>query len=232
MLIFTACSSDKTEGIESKSSKSMQAEEQKDVTNNGEMDDSEFTFWAGSDDKTCIISIGDEEPKHSVMRIPSENEGRTVTEIHNEGFKNLSGFNTLIIPDTVTKIGYEAFLLCPDLETVEMGNGVNEIGDNVFLDCKKLKNVTLSNSITEIPMGLFQGCAIEKVVIPSGVQKINCNAFADCQNLKEVHIPETVKEIVHLNGPFEKSPNVTIYAPKGSFAEKYAVDEEIPFIAE
>lgn len=208
MLIFTACSADKTEGIEPNSSKSMQAEEQKDVTNNDEMDDSEFTFWAGSDDKTCTITIGDEEPKHNVMRIPGENEGRTVTEIESEGFSNLSGFNTLIIPDTVTKIGDKAFLLSPDLETVEMGNGVNEIGEDVFLDCKKLKNVTLSNSLKEIPMGLFQGCAIEKVVIPSGVQKINSNAFAVCQNLKEVHIPETVvaiKKYPRANLPFGKT---------------------------
>lgn len=231
MLLFSACTND-TANSDGNSSSTEQSEKSIVAGENKEMDVSEFDFYTNSDDKTCSILRGDEHPKHEIMKIPDEYDGRTVVEIESEGFKLVEGFNELIIPDTINKIGDNSFALCLDLETVEMGNGVEKLGLNAFIGCKKLKTVTLSNKLTEIPMGAFQQCAIETITIPSSVQSIKENAFAMCENLKEVHITESVKEIADTNGPFEYCPNITIYAPSGSYAEKYAKSKNIPFVAE
>lgn len=231
ILIFSSCTNDKAN-----SDNNLPVSDKSKVSNvtdeNKEMGASEFTFYPSSDGKTCSITRGDDQPKHEIMKIPEKNEGRTVVEIESEGFKLVEVFNTLIIPDTVKKIGATAFVFCPDLKTLEMGNGVEELGQDAFLGCKNLKTITLSNKLTEIPMGAFQNCAIETVNIPSSVQSIKENAFAICESLKEVHIPGSVKKIADTNGPFENSPNVTIYAPSGSYAEKYAKNNKIPFVAE
>lgn len=231
VLLFSACTNDTANsGVNSSSTK--QSEKSITTEKSKEMDISEFEFYTNSDNKTCSILRGDEEPKHEIMKIPDEYDGRTVVEIESIGFKLVGKFTKLIIPDTVKRIGGRAFPFCPDLEIVEMGNGVEELGTNAFLGCKKLKTVTLSNKLTKIPMGAFQQCAIETITIPSGVQSIKENAFALCESLKEVHITESVKEIADTNGPFEGCPNVTIYAPSGSYAEKYAKSKNIPFVAE
>ncbi len=231
MLLFSSCANNET-GSNVNSSSTEQSDKSKTSGENQVMDASEFTFYPSSDGKTCSIMRGDDQPKHEIMKIPEKNESRTVVEIESEGFKLVEVFNSLIIPDTVKKIGATAFAFCPDLKTLDMGNGVEQLGQNTFIGCKKLKTVTLSNKLTEIPMGAFQNCAIETVYIPSSVQSIKENAFAICESLKEVHIPSSVKKIADTNGPFEDSPNVTIYAPSGSYAEKYAKSKNIPFVAE
>ena len=233
-LFAVGCSSnsskDKNDGGNSSSTE--QSEKSITTEKSKEMDISEFDFYTDSDNKTCSILRGDEEPKHEIMKIPNEYDGHTVVEVYDEGFKLVGKVNKLVIPDTVKRIGSGAFEFCPDLETVEMGNGVEELGSDAFIGCKKLKTVTLSNKLTEMPMGAFQQCAIETITIPSSVQSIEENAFALCESLKEVHITESVKEIADTNGPFEGCPNVTIYAPSGSYAEKYAKSKNIPFVAE
>lgn len=231
ILMFSACTND-TADSNVNSSSTEQSEKSITAIKNEEMDISEFDFYTNSDGKTCSILRSDEQLKHEIMKIPDEYDGRTVVEIESEGFKLVEGFNELIIPDTINKIGDNSFAFCLDLETVDMGNGVEELGQNAFIGCEKLKTVTLSNKLTKIPMGAFQQCAIETIIIPSSVQNIEENAFALCENLKEVHITESVKEIADTNGPFERCPNVTIYAPKGSYAEKYTKQENIKFVAE
>ena len=72
---------------------------------------------------------------------------------------------------------------------------------------------------------------ITSVTIQSGVTKIGMSVFRGCYNLQIVTIPETVKNIgryafLHCSG------SLTIRAPEGSFAAKYAKKNNIPFVAE
>ena len=90
-------------------------------------------------------------------------------------------------------------------------------------------------------------------IIPAGVTRIDEEAFAWCDNLASVHIPNSVREIgpaafcdctglTTVNIPngvtnigeraFNGCPNLTIHAPVGSYAETYAKENNIPFVAE
>ena len=71
-----------------------------------------------------------------------------------------------------------------------------------------LKKVVLSANMTEIPRMVFERCeALESVWIPGGVSAIAVDAFRGCAKL-------------------------TIHAPAGSYAETYAKENNIPFVAE
>ena len=90
--------------------------------------------------------------------------------------------------------------------------------------------------ITEIGGQAFNNCdSLNSVVILDGILKILGEAFKNCANLTKIIIPESVIEIG--NSAFDNCPNLTIYAPKLSYAERYAkhhgirFKERIPFQA-
>lgn len=71
---------------------------------------------------------------------------------------------------------------------------------------------------------------IEKVELPEGLLSIEKYAFWNCGSLRYVSIPESVKTIGI--GAFKNCPNLTIHAPAGSYAETYAKERGVPFVAE
>lgn len=66
--------------------------------------------------------------------------------------------------------------------------------------------------------------------IPKGVSSIGDRAFVCCKALLEIHISDTVKEIGEY--AFWGCTDFCIYAPAGSYAENYAKENNIPFVAE
>lgn len=74
------------------------------------------------------------------------------------------------------------------------------------------------------------GEELESVIIPEGVISIGELVFSECYNLGYAIIPDSVKSIGRR--AFEDCENLTIYAPTGSYAEKYAKENNIPFVAE
>ena len=81
------------------------------------------------------------------------------------------------------------------------------------------------------------------VELPDGLVKIKNFAFSFCKNLSKIVIPATVKEIstnaFSWAGKDEWTGMeyatiwpFTIHAPTGSYAETYAKEHNIPFVAE
>tara|TARA_B110000467_G_scaffold162878_1_gene187308 strand:- start:876 stop:1268 length:393 start_codon:yes stop_codon:yes gene_type:complete len=68
----------------------------------------------------------------------------------------------LAIPPTydgkpVTRIGENAFRDCSNLTSVTIPDNVTRIGNKAFADCSSLMNVTISNSVTRIGEWAFEG---------------------------------------------------------------------------
>ena len=83
----------------------------------------------------------------------------------------------------------------------------------------------------EFPEGEFKGFydPIE-IQIPNGTKFIGIAEFKGCKRLKTITIPDSVTRIGE--NAFNDCPNLTIHAPAGSYAEKYAKENNIPFEAE
>lgn len=152
------------------------------------------------------------------LAIPSNIDGRDVSNIGDYAFLKCVELTAVIIPEGVTNIGGSAFSGCTKLVEIDIPNSVNTIDQFAFNGCKSLANVhwpmslrVLGNSSfsetniehLELPDSLvaiggyaFRDCrALSDVKFPSKLEVIGRDAFLDCSNLKEVTLPSTLKEL-------------------------------------
>lgn len=92
-------------------------------------------------------------------------------------------------------------------------------------------NVTLPNNIKKIGMAAFMlNYRIRSVTVNNGAERIEDTAFMSCKRLKKVILPQSISYIG--DSAFNDcSEELTIYAPEGSYAEKYAKEHNIRFEA-
>ena len=138
----------------------------------------------------------------------------------------------IVLPEGLQTIGAAAFWGCASLETVEIPNTVTEMGSHMFTHCAELKEVRLPNALTSaIGDHFFSECGkLEKLRIPKGVPELGLCAFSGCDGLRDLYMGKETKP-----SPWcwlDRLPNLTIHAPVGSYAEQYAKENNIPFVAE
>lgn len=164
----------------------------------------------------------------------------------------------IILPDSLKKIGKAPFVLCERLKEVFVGDNnkiVKSVDGNLFSkNGKKLiwYPICRSNKEYVVPMeteiigeaAFAWNNYIERIILPNGIKKICGDAFGRCKSLKEVVIPASVVEIendldglgtfshIHPLLPILGINPPTIKTPKGSYAEQYAKENNIPFVAE
>lgn len=99
----------------------------------------------------------------------------------------VSGLDSLIIPDNVESIGMDCFRNCHNLVSVTIGDGVTIIQPETFKNCNNLSSVQIGNSITTIHHHAFENCSsISSILIPNSVSTIWYDAFLNCNGLKRL----------------------------------------------
>lgn len=152
-----------------------------------------------------------------------------VTIIGNHAFRG-SGLKQIKMPAQMTSIGAEAFS-GSDLESIELPKGITEISKNLFYNCRNLKSVEIPEGVTSIGYAAFDMCSsLEEVIIPEGVTSIDLWAFAGCTSLKRIELPDSIVSIGAW--AFNKCNNLTIYCSSGSYAESFAIENNIPYVTE
>ncbi len=151
-----------------------------------------------------------------------------VTKIGDYAFGSVDALKNISFPNTLTHIGNSAFSAY-FLESVELPQSVESIGEGAFLGCFNLKSVTLSSNMTKIPKMGFSSCAITTIEIPDGITTIDFGAFTYCADLTSITIPKSVTSI-DLSA-FTGTPLEVIYGYTDSYAEQYAENNNITFIA-
>ncbi len=164
----------------------------------------------------------------------------------------------IVLPDSLKKIGKAPFTICKHLKEIAVGENnkiLKSFDGNLFSkNGKKLiwYSMCCSNKEYVIPerteiigeAAFAWNDHIERIILSNGIKKICGDAFGRCKSLKEVVIPASVVEIendfdglgtfshIHPMLPMLGINPPTIKAPKGSYAEQYAKDNNIPFVAE
>ena len=129
-------------------------------------------------------------------------------------------------------IGERAFNNCVALHRVTFSDHLKELSKQAFKN-SGLVEIVVPASVTKIGDSVFSNCEmLEKAVICEGVENLSNHLFADCKQLKEIHLPQSVDFSECGIAPFYGCTARTIYAPIGSFAEKYAKKNKTPFVAE
>ena len=176
---------------------------------------------------------------------------RSVTIIEDWAFQLCTSLTSITIPNSVTSIGKYAFKdtlwltkkqkenplviingILIDGSTcvgdITIPEGVTSIGSMSFSYCENLTRIILPNSLINICDDAFSHCEILiSVTIGSNLVSIGKSVFSDCKNLIEITIPKSVKNIG--TRAFENCYKLTIKCFKDSYAEQYALKNDIEY---
>ena len=134
------------------------------------------------------------------------------------------------LPDNLVDIGEEAFIYSW-LKSIIIPAGIKSLPVRSFKNCKKLENVVFQEGLEEIQGAAFSGCeSLIEVKTPNSLRFIDQWAFSDCKKLERFVITNPETKI--MDTAFEWTSKLTIQAPAGSYAEQYAKEHNIPFVAE
>lgn len=125
------------------------------------------------------------------------------------------------------------YKVASSIKTVIIDDRVTHIGDRAFENCA-IEKIELPQSLTSIGLSAFTKTKLTEVSIPDGVTEINSFAFDFCGNLTKAYVPSSVTTI-RTNGfvanVHGSSQTLTIYGKAGSYAQTYAEENNIPFVA-
>lgn len=89
--------------------------------------------------------------------------------------------------------------------------------------------IKIPDSVELISHEAFYGVDnLEECYVGANVREIESSAFSGCTKLTNIYLPNSVKIIDKTS--FKDSKELTIYCPAGSYSEKYAIENNIPFI--
>ena len=135
----------------------------------------------------------------------------------------------LILPDSVRRIGRNIFYKQNALTKVVFPATYTQLTEDLFYDCQMLQEVMFrAEAVRGIPRYLFYECErLRNITLPKNYYQIERNAFDHCDNLEFLYIPDTVIQIDE--DAFHQCSNLILEGSKGSCAEQYAIENEIPF---
>jgi hypothetical protein len=135
------------------------------------------------------------------LTIPSQFNGRNVTQIGMSAFSGRSGITSVTLPNTLQSIGASAFSNT-SISAVVIPNSVTSIGNNAFTNTRIWTNTPINNVVYADRWavgyrGIISppGLLILRTGTNTGTVGIGDFAFTQVSNLKEVEIPNSVTTI-------------------------------------
>lgn len=157
----------------------------------------------------------------------------------------------IVLPAGVKTIEEWAFAKCYGADKIILGDGIEFIGDHAFLKCRAAKEISIPGSCKTIDVSAFYQCSsAEKITLGNGIETLKKGAFEECGSLTEITVPDSVTimeayifyncsslktcklgaSVTDLGKDiFTGDKSVTVIAPAGSAAEKYAKENKISF---
>lgn len=182
-----------------------------------------------------------EKSKKSLFRLIDDDKtldkytGNAKNVIVPEGITKLAPFafscrrktNSIALPQSLTEIEKYAFSECDQLQEINLPSSVHSVGEYAFSNCISLKKITWPGSIKTMPDNIFYHCdSLETVVVQEGVTEIGSSLFTFCTSLKNIFLPQSLRKIGDYILLGASKPTLNVYS--GSFAEKYAKENNLP----
>ena len=141
---------------------------------------------------------------------------------------------SVTLPSQLEGICCSAFYGCEQLQEITMNEGLRFIGESAFSSCVSLKTVVIPKSVACIFFGAFAGChQLTDVYILSTETKFEMIGERNWDQWYQYQ--DYIRSYRSLDKPkpvFMDCPYLTIHAPAGSYAEQYAKENNISFVAE
>lgn len=166
----------------------IQSRETEETENTGEVPESMgYTYREENGEITITGYTGDD----SILEIPSQIDGKPVTEIGMHAFLENTNLVSVTIPDSVTILNIACFGYCTNLANVTLGTQVQEISGHAFCETA-IEQIILPESVVYIGDNAFSGAPISEITIPPAVSSLAIRCFAET-NLEHVIVPGNVK---------------------------------------
>lgn len=176
---------------------------------------------------------------------------KSVREIGERAFNDCDALRKIELPESMREIGEQAFSGCDQLATVIFSEGIESIPSHRFSNCNLLTDVRLPETLTKIGDYAFLKTGIKTLRLPNAMQSMGKSAFKE-SSLEYLYVPAQVSEVgswcfsncKNLKWLMFKTdslaenkedlfgiflPNLFIGGRKGSYAEKLARDNDLPF---
>lgn len=186
-----------------------------------------FKFRLESDNTYKIAEYYIDNP---TMVIPDTSADRPIVGIIPMAFQNDDFIEHIVFGKNFTTIGAMAFYGSTALKDIVLPETMTTLVWSAFENCSALTDVTvLKSAVSSIPETCFNNCSVLKnVTLNENITTIERMAFANCPLLEKIIIPESVTSID--STAFSNSDNVTIYCYENSYAQQYAIDNEIDYV--
>lgn len=133
-----------------------------------------------------------------------------IKQIEGAAFWRNDKLEEIILPESLKSIKYKAFLGCTSLKQINLPAELKTIGEYAFYDCLSLTSIEIPQNVKKLEPGVFSGCInLEHVKLGLGTTEISKQEVA-C---------------------FFACDKLTLHAPAGSYAERYAKENGIRFSA-
>ena len=155
----------------------------------------------------------------------------SLVTLRKNAFYNCSSLTEVVLPEKVTTIGDSVFYNCDSLTAITIPDSVTSFGTSMFYDCDALVTVNLGSGLTAIPKSSFEHCdVLESVTVPRRVTSIAADAFKNSVKFTSIFIPRSVTSID--STAFSYPAKLTIYGVPGTYAETFANENSITFVAQ
>ena len=168
----------------------------------------------------------------TAVGIPAAIEGKTVTAIGQNAFRNQTKITSVTIPDSVKTIGNSAFFNCYNLTSVTIPDSVRTIGERAFELCSRLTSVTIPNGVISIGAYAFGNCrGLTSIAIPGSVTSIGSNPFYNCSKLTSIKVDDSNTSYSSVDGVlFNKEQTVLAVYPCGKTGTSYTIPGSVTSI--
>lgn len=130
------------------------------------------------------------------VTIPAYHNGKLITKIGDEAFKNNTSLKSVILPNTITSIDAYAFAGCTAIENFFQSENLQTIGAYAFSHCESLDIFDFPLTLTSIGDHAFQYCySLQGVNLPTGITIIREQTFSICTSISSFHIPSSITTI-------------------------------------
>lgn len=119
----------------------------------------EFGDYTYTDLDDGTVSITKYNGSDEEVVIPSEIDGKSVTHIGSDAFRDNTDLMTVVFPEAVTGIASYAFSGCKRLKDLNLPGSLKSIGMYAFSNCKDLREIRIPQYVTDIGEAAFINCS-------------------------------------------------------------------------
>ncbi|MEG0503481.1 MAG: leucine-rich repeat protein, partial [Raoultibacter sp.] len=123
------------------------------------------------------------------LDIPSQIDGRAVTSLATNLFRDHTELREVSIPDSIAYAGHHVFDGCTQLKRVRLSASLDEIEPTMFRGCSALTDVELSAPIVRLGGSLFLDSPVEEIIFGPAVRALDPKP-CDLPHLKRIRVVE------------------------------------------